>query len=153
MHQGDLLALQKSRQSQRAVPIEPRLSTQHFDLKSFRAQFLAECAQVVDERGLVVIKPEYDQAASFSNGLARVNVGGRVVNERQLLDIVISYRGGRYGYVDRNGQLVIPCQFLEAGHFSKRGAEVTLEDGSQWLIDRHGGRITQLESDPVNGEK
>ena len=51
-------------------------------------------------------RPQYDFAERFSDGLAAVKVGGR------------------FGYIDKTGRVVIPLQFDSAGEFSDGVAEV-----------------------------
>jgi len=78
----------------------------------------------------IAIPPQYDDARDFSEGLAAVRVGGK------------------WGYIDRSGKMVIPPRFLRAEPF--RGG-LAVVDTSQRLfaywnkgthyIDRVGRRI------------
>lgn len=64
----------------------------------------------IDRTGKSVIAPQYDIAANFAHGMARVGV-----------------RSGddyRWGYIDRTGKLVIPIQYDDAGDFSEGLASV-----------------------------
>ena len=58
----------------------------------------------VDLKGNVVIEPRFDEAKSFSNGLAGVRVGEQ------------------WGFVDTTGTLVIEPQFQDVGYFTAEGA-------------------------------
>lgn len=57
--------------------------------------------QYVPGMEFVVILPQFDQADSFSGGLARVKIGNK------------------WGYIDKKGKLVIQPQFDEAASFSE----------------------------------
>lgn len=48
--------------------------------------------------------------------------------------IKINDKEKRYGYANRDGQIVIPCQFLEADNFSNGKAKVKKE----YYIDKNG---------------
>ena len=94
----------------------------------------------VDRQGNVAIGPIYDRAFWFSEGLAHVNVGGRVeqASPKRLPD----FTGGKWGYIDKTGKIVIEPQFAQAQAFSNGLAVVgvTQEDGSMLYgyIDKTG---------------
>lgn len=68
----------------------------------------------IDSCGNIVIKPSYEQAGSFSCGLAPVKI-----NEK-------------WGYINRNGEIVIEPEFVNAKSFNSKGyAPVCM---SQWYI-------------------
>ncbi len=65
--------------------------------------------------GIVAIKPEYSKAELFHEGFAAVQ------------------KGGKYGYISKEGKLVIPIKFYVAkpfrfGYFSKGGKTVTADN-------------------------
>ena len=62
----------------------------------------------IDTAGKFVINPQFDEAASFSEGLAQVR------------------DSGRWGYVDKSGKLVINPQFDEAMSFANGLARVKM---------------------------
>lgn len=64
----------------------------------------------IDMKGKMVIEPQFDGVNDFSEGLARVNIGGKW-NGYYLV-------GGKYGYIDQTGKLVIQPQFDWADNFS-----------------------------------
>ena len=64
----------------------------------------------IDRGGTIVIEPQFDNARSFSEGLAAVTTGGKV------------------GFIDRSGRKVIPAQFDTAASFREGLARVTLGD-------------------------
>lgn len=61
---------------------------------------------------------------------------------------VIKMRG-KYGYVDLNGKIVIPCIYDNAGDFCECRAAVAIKDKCGF-IDRNGKQITKLEFDAVS---
>jgi len=101
-------------------------------------------AGFVDGSGAYVIQPRFDKAHSFSNGLAGVSVGR-----------------GRWGYIDRNGELVTPTHFNEVRPAEKEfaivhygGTQQTTEDGPVWwengrwlMIDRSGRPLAVIRED------
>lgn len=64
----------------------------------------------IDKSGTIVITPQWNEAESFSEGLARVSVDGK------------------YGYINSNGEYVIKPQFDFAGDFSEGMAPVSIGD-------------------------
>ena len=103
----------------------------------------------VDETGAFVIQPQFDSADEFSSGLAAVSVQGTwfYVTPSGTIALVTPYyrayaftedglalvqekRDGRYGYIDRTGQEVIPPQYPEARRFSQGLAPVRV--GDRW---------------------
>lgn len=57
----------------------------------------------VDMNGEVVIEPQYEEAKSFSHGVAAVCIDGK------------------WGYINRNAQVVVEPQFLSCGYASETG--------------------------------
>lgn len=64
-----------------------------------------------NSRGEQTIKPQFDWALPFSEGLAAVGEGGKRHPRSGLVSQV------KWGYVDRGGNVVIPYRFQEAGTF------------------------------------
>lgn len=59
-------------------------------------------------QGEVIVEPLYDDVDAFSDSLARVNVGAK-------LEFPGFMEGGKNGYIDREGNVVIDCTFDELG--------------------------------------
>lgn len=57
-----------------------------------------------DKNGNIVIKPQYEEARSFANGLAAVK------------------QGGLWGYIDKENNMVIEARFSNAKSFSQNGS-------------------------------
>lgn len=66
----------------------------------------------INTTGRIVIKPRFDEASDFSEGLAMIGVKDK------------------YGYIDPSGNIVIKPQFNGAGSFSNGLALVTIPDGT-----------------------
>lgn len=84
----------------------------------------------IDKQGKVVIKPQFDAAEEFSEGLAAVNRGADK-----------TYSGGRWGYIDKTGRVVIDFQFEEVEPF--RGGLALVGDIYKGIgyIDKTGSYI------------
>ena len=71
----------------------------------------------VDTTGKVVVEAKFDNAKSFSNGLAAV------------------CQGEKWGFADQDGTVVIDCQFFDADYFnSKRNCLVKSTPGDWQMI-------------------
>lgn len=57
----------------------------------------------VDQKGNIVIEPEYKGAKSFSYGMGAI------------------YDGENWGYINSDGKTVIDCQYKDVGYFSPKG--------------------------------
>lgn len=101
----------------------------------------------------MVIKPQFEEAVYFSEGLARVTIDGKWGYIDRAGNIVIQpeYRGqtGRgffvdglaavrigsayeYGYIDQTGKLIIEAQYDFAGDFINGLARIKI--GDRWGI-------------------
>ena len=66
----------------------------------------------IDKTGKYIIKPQYDAASPFSEGMAAVNIGAK------------QGYGGKWGYIDRTGKMIIKPKYDYAGQFKNGIAEV-----------------------------
>lgn len=85
----------------------------------------------IDATGEWVIPPKFQKAFPFSNGLARVGIGG-VCNR---FGEVIGEQ--RFGFINRKGELVIDAMFSSATDFVGNFAMGEL-DGKSIVFDREG---------------
>lgn len=69
----------------------------------------------IDHEGNVLAEPVYQEARSFSNGLAAVR------------------NGTLWGFVDESMELVIGHQFLDVGYFTEKGS-CTVKDSEHWKM-------------------
>jgi WG containing repeat len=93
----------------------------------------------LDKSGKWAIKPRFDIAGNFSEGLAAVSVSPGKTGDLQ--------KSGHWGYIDHAGELVIPPQFRTAFPFKKGIATVFVwDEGSRRphrkCIDKQGSSVT-----------
>jgi len=128
----------------------------------------------IDTKGELVISMEYESAESFREGAAyavKNSMAGYIDKEgNKLIDFKLkpetdeyvdnSFYGGiavaqnssgKYGYIDKNGEFVIPAKYKEANPFIGDAAFVAIENqnyldgyGSSFLINKDGERLTPL---------
>lgn len=80
----------------------------------------------IDYSAVEVIKPIYDEVSSFSDGLAAVKLG-------------------KYGYINRMNEIIIPFQFFNAYPFKNGVAVVNEKQGYKLsLINSSGVRISSF---------
>jgi hypothetical protein len=123
----------------------------------------------IDRTGRFRIPPRFEGAREFSDGVAYVWMweGGRrrngIVDTSGVLTELpemnsydVAFRDGlarfetpfgqerKYGYMDKRGNVVIPPQFFNAGHFAEGRAWVSVLKDRQWLygyIDKTGEMV------------
>jgi hypothetical protein len=89
-----------------------------------------------DERGTIRIKPRYDFALPFAEGLAGVCFGCKERREDEHTLV----KGGRWGFINGKGHLVIPADYEAVESFQEGRARAKLS--GRWLrIDAKGKRI------------
>lgn len=86
-----------------------------------------------DQKGKIIIAPQFDFAFPFHEGLAAICIGCKETPEGEYRYV----KGGRWGYIDKRGTMVIPARFEEGGTFEKGKAEVKW-NGKKVFIDRRG---------------
>lgn len=134
----------------------------------------------IDSTGKIVIRPKFDEAWNFSEGLAPVRVDdkwgyidetGRIVIPPRFFQVSSFKEGlacvgaffksgpvndivGNYGYIDRSGKFVIKPQFGVAFGFSDGLARIQTEDYKDGYIDKSGKVVfwdERLTEDFSNG--
>jgi hypothetical protein len=108
-------------------------------------------------KGDVLVEPTYDDVDAFSDSLARVNIGA-------TFEFPGFMEGGKNGYVNRDGELVIPCTiddwncwdfhegYAKIGknlidregttQFSRSGLDTTFSEGLIAVHHAHGDSYT-----------
>jgi len=88
----------------------------------------------INQTGNFIIQPQFEDADSFSEGLAAVRINGK------------------YGYIDKTGQILIEPQFDHATEFMAGAALVTIFEnpelnikGQGISIDKAGNVIGQVK--------
>ena len=115
----------------------------------------------VNVNGDEQIAVKYDDVCSFENGLAVAKLNGLygIINEQD--DVVVPFnldypdvrglsngyatmRGhnGKWGAIDANGQVVIPCEYDSFIVFDENGVDRVKKDGEEFLINTKGERLT-----------
>jgi len=108
----------------------------------------------IDHGGAFVVKPQYDGALSFAEGLAAVKIGSQwgYIDHSGVLVIpahfsnaesfaeglAAAWEGNAWGYIDRTGKFSIPPQFEQARPFSDGVAAV--RKGGKWGLWTRPGR-------------
>ncbi len=99
----------------------------------------------IDPTGQFAIRPAYRSAAHFSHGLARVRVGGQPEKlEGQKKGWML---GGKFGFIDKRGSMVIPARLDWSNSFSE-GIAVCGQGTNKWLLATDGAR-TALPKETV----
>lgn len=82
----------------------------------------------INKQGEWVIRPKYDDARSFDNGLAEV-----VIDEK-------------YGYINSKGEEVIPCKYDKYGGYFVNDSTIQMnKDGVPYYFDKNGRAVPKPE--------
>lgn len=94
-------------------------------------RMMGGCAKggYINTKGEWAIKPQFDGVTGLSEGLAAVNMGATCG------------MGGKWGYIDKDGQAVISFKFVWAGQFHGGRAAVAEKVGQCELVDQKGSVI------------
>jgi hypothetical protein len=89
---------------------------------------------IIDENGMMVVRPQFRRLGSFSEDLAPAAI-----------------HPGRFGFIDRAGEFVIPPQFATADTFRDGMAQVTIADGPRvyGFIDTSGRQVIPCRYESV----
>jgi hypothetical protein len=100
---------------------------------------------LMDIKGNIVIEPKYDRIGRFSDGLACVNIGGSFPSSTSgngSTSLVI-FSGGAWGYINNQGEEVVPLQYDEAGYFSE-GLALVKKNSKYGFINTKGEEVIPL---------
>ena len=86
----------------------------------------------IDKTGQYAIKPEFDSAWNFREGLAAVSVDGK------------------WGFINQKGQFVIRPQYARAAYFSE-GLAAVEKDGKTIFVDSDGNQAIATEYEDAHG--
>ncbi|MHC4474708.1 MAG: WG repeat-containing protein [Planctomycetota bacterium] len=111
----------------------------------------------IDKTGTFVVKPQFDEASRFSEGLACVGIrkspdqiGGRVRKSEIIFSSGVHVEYGQddstYGYVDESGQIVITPMFGQAGDFAEGLARVRIGE-KYGYVDKTGKIVIEPQFD------
>lgn len=80
----------------------------------------------INKQGEWVVKPKYDEAAEFKNGVAEV-----VIQEK-------------YGYINTKGDLIIPCNYDKYGGYFVNDSTIRMEkDGKPYYFNLQGQPVLE----------
>jgi WG repeat protein len=128
--------------------IEPQFGMA-WDFSEQRAEIWAadRKAGFIDTSGTIVVPPKYDMAWPFQNGLASVRRDIQVGTHMTEEGAQPAYRY-QYGYIDHDGNEVIPLQFEEATYFSEGYAMAVPSNFKRFgIIDKQGHFVHEPEFD------
>ena len=109
--------------------------------------YLNERYGLFDYDGYKITPLKYSEINNFtSNGLARVNVGGILEEERDpiLRNIEWVCNGGQYGYVDTSGKEILPIKYDFADDFENELAWVKI-NYKEGFINKTGKEIIPIK--------
>ena len=108
----------------------------------------------VDKQGTYIINPEYDAAGDFYEGIARVAVLERTRTVKRSEGSDTEVKVFKWGFVDREGERVIPLRYDSVGDFHEGLARVTvgmkhdeqgeLTGGQSGFMDRTGKAVLRF---------
>ena len=70
-----------------------------------------------------ICQPQYDMIGGESEGLIPVNIGGKQTSNKQNYDS--NFTGGKWGFIDKHGKIIIPIEYENVNHFENGIAQVT----------------------------
>lgn len=79
----------------------------------------------IDITGVVRVEPEYDEVTPFFSEIACVR------------------KGDRWGYIGRNGEVLIPFLFEDATGFDENGLAIVEKGGKQGYINKGGNFVIE----------
>jgi hypothetical protein len=140
--------------------IEPRFDEVRDFLEELAPVRIGRKWGYIDTAGRMVIEPQYQSAGEFHEGLARVHVWSKVactngtftsddapfyafhLLEDDLSDLPGCFpTGGKFGYIDKTGKVIVTPRFFIAQDFSEGLAAIRVEESPEskfGYIDRTG---------------
>jgi len=85
----------------------------------------------LDVNGKVSIKPQFESAGYFKNGIAWAKVDGKV------------------GYIDPSGEWIIKPQFTSGGNFDAESGLARVKTGSEWGYVNKEGKVLRIKDSTV----
>lgn len=93
--------------------------------------------------GEIKIPPVWDYAGPFYHGYSHVALGANVELSKSGVDhcSILGYEGGRHGYIDQEGRVVIPLEYDSCNDICVNGEFFEVEKAGMRLLigiqDRH----------------
>lgn len=106
----------------------------------------------IDTSGKVVVTPKYDHAMRFSDGLSLVRVRTATSRDQMTMEGPERVYEEHVGFIDRDGNEVIPLRFKAATSFSEGRAFAMPEGATKYaIIDKTGNVVHEAEFDEADG--
>lgn len=121
------------------------IAVQAQELKSFKAD--NDKYGYKDQNGKIIIEAKYDYAKIFTEGLAPVNIGGKL-SAFSVNDYGSYVIGGKWGYIDKKGKEVISIKYSYASIF-ENGLAAVVHNGQWGFIDKNDKVVVPFEYDDV----
>ena len=83
----------------------------------------------MDTTGKIIISPKYERANGFSEGVAAVK------------------RGGKWGFIDRNGLIIVPCEYDKVESNYTNGKGKLVKNDRIYVFDKEGKQISSHEQE------
>lgn len=71
-------------------------------------------------KGDILIPPQYDAALPFNSGMAFINIGCETDHAQQST----FWKGGKWGAIDKKGNIVVPIKYSNMNFLSSAGKEM-----------------------------
>ena len=105
---------------------------------------------LIDKDGNEVIPPKYDYIGNFTEGLAPVNIGGGYPTGSFSGTAIVYFSGGKWGYIDTEGNEVIPVQYKMSLPQNFHNGHMTVDiNGERVSIDTSGRQVEREKYDFV----
>ncbi len=103
---------------------------------------------IIDPKGKVIAEPKYDRISGFREGLACVNLGSSFPSGGKGGGgtSFVRFQGGKYGFINMEGNEVIPIEYDYATSFFE-GMAVVEVDGKNGFINTKGEIVIPLKYD------
>ena len=98
-----------------------------------------------DESGEIIIKPEYDDALPFSDGLAAVCFGCSFEADGEYTLRAV----GKWGFINKANERVVPLQYDKVIHSFQNGIAEVEFDGKVFKINQKGKEIKDRNMDRI----
>jgi len=86
----------------------------------------------INREGMIIIDPQFDDLPdSFSEGLVRIAKYDRDIHSFRIGESI--FVRSKFGFADREGNIIIELQFRQAEHFSEGLASVEVEGKSGYI--------------------
>ena len=122
----------------------------------------------IDKEGKYVINPQYESASAFDNGVSIISDGehegllnkeGNIILNYSMDELQFGYdskmilakKDDKYGYINHEGNTVLPCEYIGATNFSSDGYAIVLDNtGKAILINQDGNQIWERSFDGLS---